>query len=416
MWGPIDLNLWERRRRGELANVRQAVENIIEAVRNRGDDALLELTERFDGVSLDSLKVCSEEIKAAYERVDESLVKALKEASDRIRRFHSLQYQKQNWLEEIEEGICLGVKLLPLDRVGAYVPGGRASYPSTALMCIIPAKVVGVSETVVCTPPPINPLTLVALDIAEVDEIYKIGGAQAIAAMAFGTKTIKAVRKVVGPGNVYVTEAKMLLRDRVEIDFPAGPSEAVIIADDSANPSFVASDIVAQAEHGPHSFCLLITNDEDFAKRVGEFVDKYASCSPRKVILESSLKNVGYILVDNMEKAVEICNCIAPEHISIQCKQYEEVLALVRNAGSIFIGSYSPIAAGDYASGTNHVLPTSGYANLYSGLDIRHFCKATSVQQLSKDGLRKLEPTIVKLASAEGLFGHAQSIQIRLDH
>ncbi|MCU0861813.1 MAG: histidinol dehydrogenase [Methanomassiliicoccales archaeon] len=414
MWGPLDVDVWAERRKGELRNVRQAVEGIIEAVRLRGDEALLELTKKFDKVSLSSVRVSEEEIEAAYEEVDISLVRALRDAAERISRFHELQRLRQNWMEELYPGVSLGVRLLPLERVGAYVPGGKASYPSTALMCIVPAKVAGVEEVAVCTPPPVDPLTLVALDVAGADEVFSVGGAQAVAALALGTESVRPVVKVVGPGNVYVTEAKLLLKDKVDIDFPAGPSEVLIIADSSARAEFVAADILAQAEHGPHSPCLLVTDDASLAERVGELVEEGARGSPRRAIIESSLVNVGYVLVPGMGEAAEVCNRLAPEHLSVQCGDPEGVLEQVRSAGSIFLGPYSPVAAGDYASGTNHVLPTAGYARLYSGLDVRHFCKATSVQRLTREGLGSLAPTIERLAKAEGLVEHARSVEVRL--
>lgn len=414
MWRPLDVDGWVEKRRGDLRNVRQPVLDIIEMVRLRGDEALLELTERFDKISLVSIRISEEEVEAAYEQVDIALVRALRDSAERIERFHRMQLEKQCWMEEVEPGVLLGMRLLPLERVGAYIPGGRASYPSTALMCVLPAKVAGVGEVVACTPPPVNPLTLVAMDMAGADEIYSVGGAQAIAAMAFGTASIRSVGKIVGPGNIYVTEAKLLLRDLVDIDFPAGPSEVLIIADDSAKPEFVAADILAQAEHDPHSPCLLVTDDEPLALRVGELVREGAAISPRKGIIEMSLGNAGYVLVDGMEAAVEVCNRIAPEHLSIQCREPLSVLEGVRSAGSIFLGPYSAVAAGDYASGTNHVLPTAGYAHIYSGLDVRHFCKSTSVQMLSQEGLRSLAPTIQTLANAEGLVEHARSVDIRL--
>ncbi|HUL39337.1 MAG TPA: histidinol dehydrogenase [Methanomassiliicoccales archaeon] len=415
MWQPLDVDSWVERRRGELNDVQPSVRGIIEAVRAGGDAALFDLTEKFDGTRLSSLRASEEEIDAAYEMVDPSLVKELRRAADNIERFHRMQFDAQNWVSEVEPGIVLGVKLLPMRRVGAYVPGGRASYPSTALMCVIPAKVAGVEEVAVCTPPPTNPLTLVALDIAGADEVFLLGGAQAVAAMALGTSTIRKVDKVVGPGNVYVTEAKLQLRDQVEIDFPAGPSEVLVIADGTAYPRFVAADILAQAEHDPNSSCVLVTTSPPLAAKVGEELESGSAASPRRNIIQRSLRNSGYVLVDDLKQAAEVSDRVAPEHLSIQTEDPFLVLEMIHSAGSVFLGPFSPVAAGDYASGTNHVLPTAGYPRTLSGLDVRHFCKATSIQKLDKGGLEKLAPVIESLAKAEGLVEHSRSVRVRLE-
>ncbi len=415
MWQPLDVDSWTERRRGELKDVQEPVREIIENVRTRGDDALFELTERFDKVRPSSLRISEEEIEAAYEQVEPSLVKELRTAAANIERFHRMQLEAGNWTKEVEPGIILGVRLLPMRRVGAYVPGGRASYPSTALMCVIPAKVAGVEEVVVCTPPPASPLTLVALDIARADEVYQLGGAQAVAAMALGTTTIRKVDKVVGPGNIYVTEAKLQLRGQVEIDFPAGPSEVLVIADDSANPKFIAADILAQAEHDPSSSCILVTTSKELADKVGKEVERRISASPRKGIIERSLRNAGYVMVKDAEEAASVSDRIAPEHLSIQTRDPMAIFDIIHSAGSVFLGPFTPVAAGDYASGTNHVLPTAGYPSILSGLDVRHFCKATSVQRLDERGLERLAPTIERLANAEGLVEHARSVRVRLE-
>jgi histidinol dehydrogenase len=324
-----------------------------------------------------------------------------------------LQVPEDLWLKEIEPGITVGVKSTSLERVGCYIPGGKASYPSTALMCVIVAKVAGVEEVICCTPPPINPLTLVALDIAGADEIYKVGGAHAIAAMALGTESIEPVQKIVGPGNVYVTAAKMLLKKSVEIDFPAGPSEIGVLADETANAEFIAADMLAQAEHDPSSACLLVSTDPELPKAVWAFMEKQMKNAPRKEIMTAALKNSGYIVEEDIEVAAEIMNGIAPEHLSIQVRDPLDVLSKITNAGSIFIGPYTPIAAGDYASGTNHVLPTAGHAATTSGLNVAHFRKSSTVQIISKDGLSVLAPTITAIAKAEGLHAHSDSVKIR---
>ena len=391
----------------------ETARNIIADVQKDGDKAIKAYTEKFDKIKLDRLQVSREEIEDAYEKVDPELVEELENAAYNIERFHKMQLPQDLWLSEVEPGITLGVKSTPLERVGCYIPGGRASYPSTALMCVIPARVAGVDEVICCTPAPINPVTLVALDIAGVDEIYSIGGIQAIAGMALGTESIEPVQKIVGPGNVFVTAAKTLLRGKIEIDFPAGPSEAGILADDSCDPAFVASDLVAQAEHDPMSAFILITDSEDVAKAVDKEIEKQVKDAPRKEIIMAAMKNSGYIVADDMDLAIEMMNEVAPEHLCIQTKDVMDTLSKVRNAGSIFVGRYTPIAAGDYASGTNHVLPTACGAKLYSGLNVAHFRKTSTVQMLTKDGLDIISPTIRKISKAEGLFAHCNSVDVR---
>ncbi len=391
----------------------ETARNIIADVQKDGDKAIKAYTEKFDKIKLDRLQVSREEIEEAYEKVDPELVEELENAAYNIERFHKMQLPQDLWLSEVEPGITLGVKSTPLERVGCYIPGGRASYPSTALMCVIPARVAGVDEVICCTPAPVNPVTLVALDIAGVDEIYTIGGIQAIAGMALGTESIEPVQKIVGPGNVFVTAAKTLLRGKIEIDFPAGPSEAGILADDSCDPAFVASDLVAQAEHDPMSAFILITDSEDVAKAVDKEIEKQVKDAPRKEIIAAAMKNSGYIVADDMDLAIEMMNEVAPEHLCIQTKDVMDTLSKVRNAGSIFVGRYTPIAAGDYASGTNHVLPTACGAKLYSGLNVAHFRKTSTVQMLTKDGLDIIAPTIRKISKAEGLFAHCNSVDVR---
>ena len=414
MWSAVDVETWVLRRTSRLDEVQGTVQEIIGKVRTDGDAALIELAEKFDKVHLDTLAVDEDTRQAAYEQVDARVTECLVEAEERISRFHELQKPRGLWLSEIEPGITLGVKTTPLSRVGAYVPGGRAAYPSTALMCTVPARIAGVPEICCCSPPPIQPLTLVALDIAGVSEIYQCGGAQAIAAMALGTDSIEPVEKIVGPGNVYVTAAKMMLREYAEIDFPAGPSEIAVIADESAVPAYVAADILAQAEHDPHAACVLITTSAKLADQVGTEIRKQAEHAPRKEIMVQALKNSGFITVGDLDEAVAISNAVAPEHLSIQVADPLPVLGGVRNAGAIFVGPYTPVACGDYASGTNHVLPTAGYARQYSGLDVHHFCKTSSVQYLTRDGLESIGDIIETLATAEGLAAHAGSVGVRL--
>jgi histidinol dehydrogenase len=322
-------------------------------------------------------------------------------------------------MTEIAPGVSVGQKVVPLDSVGAYVPGGRASYPSSALMNVIPAKVAGVSRIVVCTPPKLDgsvtPLTIVAADMAGADEIYKLGGAQAIAAMGLGTESLERVQKIVGPGNVYVTAAKMLLRGSVEIDFPAGPSEVLILADRTADPGVIAADMIAQGEHDPKSISVLVALDDLLASAVIEELSIQAAGAARREIVEQSLDHSAVLVANDMDEALDFCNAFAPEHLEIITKDPMDVLRYIRNAGSVFLGKFTPVAAGDYASGTNHVLPTSGYARVFSGLNVDHFTKKISVQMITDDGLLGLEDTITTLAEAEGLKAHAESVRRRLE-
>ncbi len=413
MWQQVSEDFWKENRESKVGQVEDTVREIVDMVRKDGDQALRDLAKKFDKVELKGLMVTREEIEEAYEEVDPEVVEELENAAYNIQRFHEMQMPPGLWTREVEPGVTLGVKSTPLQRVGCYIPGGRASYPSTVLMTAIPAKVAGVNEVVMFTPAPINPLTLVAADVAGVDEIYKSGGAQAVAAMALGTETIEKVQKIVGPGNVFVTGAKMMLRNEVEIDFPAGPSEAGVLADESAVPEFVAADLIAQAEHDPSSASILVTCDPAMAEEVGRIMDEMVADAPRREIIEKALVNSGYILADSMDEAIEIMNEIAPEHLSIQVKDPMDVLSKVTNAGSIFVGPYTPIAAGDYASGTNHVLPTSGYAKACSGLNVSHFMKTSTVQMLTKEGLASIANTIEVLATAEGLHAHCESVRVR---
>ena len=413
MWKALDIETWIAGRRSDLDRVKGSVSEIIGRVRAEGDDALIDLTKKFDGIDLAEIAVSDEEREAAYDQVDAELVESLVQAEVRISRFHELQRGRDLWLQEMEPGITLGVKTTPLSRVGAYVPGGRAAYPSTALMCTIPAVVAGVGEICCCTPPPINPITLVALDIAGVDEIYRVGGAQAIAAMAIGTETIPRVEKIVGPGNVFVTAAKMLLRDEVEIDFPAGPSEIAVLADSTANPRFIAADILAQAEHDPSAACVLVTTDAALADAVGDEVKRMVAGADRREIIEKALDHSGYIVAGDLDEAVATVNGIAPEHLSVQVADPLGILTRFRSAGSIFVGPYAAVACGDYASGTNHVLPTAGYARLYSGLDVNHFCRRSTVQVITREGLEAIGDVVETIADAEGLHAHAESVRVR---
>ncbi|MDD4300193.1 MAG: histidinol dehydrogenase [Methanomicrobium sp.] len=409
----LDVRTWVANRRTGISGVSESVSAIIENVRKNGDAALFEYAKKFDNIELESLRVSEDEIEDSYENVDTKIVECLIEAEARITEFHEYQKKDDLWLRQVCPGVTLGVKTTPLKRAGCYIPGGRASYPSTALMTAVPARVAGVSEICGCTPPPANPLTIAAFDIAGVSEIYRVGGAQAIAAMALGTESIKPVDKIAGPGNVYVTAAKMLLREYAEIDFPAGPSEIGIIADSSANPAFIAADILAQAEHDPNSACILVATKKSIADKVSEELKKQIVTAQRREIIDKALLNSGYAIADSVEDAVLIMDEIAPEHLSIQVYDPLLVLNMVRNAGSIFVGPYAPVALGDYASGTNHVLPTAGYSKIYSGLNVSHFTKTSTVQIIDRDGIDEIGDIAQTLADAEGLYAHAESVRIR---
>jgi len=404
-------------RETEIAKVKPAVSSILEDVKARGDTALIEYTQRFDNASLSAIEVEGDAISGAFEEVDSKILWHLETAADNIRRFHEAQIEPELWLSEITPGISLGQKTTPLDCIGAYVPGGKAAYPSTALMTIIPAKVASVPEAVICTPPMpggdggVNPLTLAAAAIAGADRVFAVGGAQAIAAMAYGTGTVPAVDRIVGPGNVYVTAAKMLVPTR--IDFPAGPSEVLIIADESANPDFIAADMVAQAEHDPDAVSILATTSEMVADEAFELVRSRSRDAVRSEIIETSLEHGAILVFDSIDECIRFSNTFAPEHLEIMVKNPLDVLNRVYNAGSIFVGDYAPVPAGDYASGTNHVLPTAGHAWTYSGLNVGYFTKKSSIQIISKEGLSQIRDTVVAIADEEGLSAHADAVKAR---
>lgn len=401
-----------KRSRADLKKVIPQVEEIVRDVRERGDAALREYTKKFDGVELEDFRVSAEEFKEARSNAETKVVKALKKAKENLEEFHSRQLKK-DWFYK-KNGARLGQIFRPIEKVGCYIPGGRAAYPSTVLMTVIPARVAGV-EKVICTTPPrrdgkANQTVLVACDIAGVDEVYKVGGPQGIAAMAYGTESIPKVDKIIGPGNIYVLAAKKLVSDDVAIEFPAGPSEVLIIADSSADPTFVALDMIAQAEHDPQASSILITPSTTLAEKVRDIIEKEA----KRPEAAESLENNGAILItETLEDAVRFSNEYSPEHLQI-LTQNNEILAKVVNAGSIFIGNYTPVACGDYASGTNHVLPTGGFARVYSGLNVYDFLKIISVQEFSEKGLKKLAETIITLAEAEGLHAHAESVRRRV--
>jgi histidinol dehydrogenase len=408
------------RGKSDLSTI-SSVKTIIDDVKEKGDKALLQYTDKFDKVRFppSKIKVDEKEIKEAYKKLEESQLSALKKAAADIAVFHKEQLRDE-WTMEIAEGVTVGQVMRPLSSVGVYVPGGRASYPSSVLMCAIPARVAGVEKIIMCSPPGkggvVNAALLVAADIAGVEEIYRVGGAQAIAAMAYGTETVAKVDKIVGPGNVFVTAAKLEVNKDVAIDVPAGPSEVLIIADESGNASFIASDLLAQAEHDPQSWAILLTTSESLALAVKKELNKQMKSLSRTEVIQSSIQKGGLIVVvRNIEEAVECANLIAPEHLQIQSKAPIEVLSKISNAGAIFLGNYSPVAFGDYSSGLNHVLPTGGYARIYSGLSTLDFVKTMNFLQCSKEGYRKLKKTAVSLARMEGFDGHAKSVSIRED-
>ncbi|AKB12852.1 histidinol dehydrogenase [Methanosarcina thermophila MST-A1] len=403
-----------------LEDVEKMVSAVLLDVRTKGDAALREYTAKFDKVELENFEVSEEEFEKALSSISPELLNHLKSAAENIRAFHEAQLPETTWFMELKPGIVLGQKATPLESVGAYAPGGRASYPSTVLMTVIPARVAGVEQVIVCTPPrqdgSIHPLTLTAAKIAGADKVFKLGGVQAIGAMAYGTETVPKVDKIVGPGNVFVTSAKMQIRGVAEIDFPAGPSEVLIIADESADAVMVASDIIAQAEHDPSAVSILITCSDTLAEGVKREVLAQAEQAARSSIVKASLENAAILTADSLEQCIDFSNRFAPEHLEIMVSEPDFVLDKIKNAGSIFIGNYAPVPVGDYASGTNHVLPTSGYAKLYSGLNINHFIKYSSIQKISKSGLESLKETIIALAEEEGLQAHADAIRTRFGY
>jgi histidinol dehydrogenase len=413
------LNQVLNRGKSDISSIESSVKTIINDVKEQGDKALLQYTEKFDKVLLPAskLKVDEREIKESYKKLKKNQISALRKAADNIASFHKKQLRAK-WTMQIAEGVTLGQVTRPLSSVGVYVPGGKAAYPSSVLMCAIPAKVAGVKKVIVCSPPgksgDVNPALLVAAEIAGVSEVYRVGGAQAIAAMAYGTGIVPKVDKIVGPGNVFVTAAKLEVSKDVAIDVPAGPSEVLIIADETGIASFIASDLLGQAEHDPQAWAILLTSSEALASAVKEQVYMQMASLSRTEIITSSIQKRGLIvIVRNIEEAIEIANMIAPEHLQIQTKNPTKVLSKIRNAGAIFLGDYSPVAFGDYSSGLNHVLPTAGYAKIYSGLSSLDFVKTMNFLQCSKEGYLNLKETTVTLAEMEGFDAHAKSVIIR---
>ena len=397
------------------------VAEMIAEVREKKDEAVFRYTKQFDEaiVTADNIKVTDEEIQKAYEQVDETLLAVIRKAKENIRIYHEKQKQ-YSWFDSDESGILLGQKVTPLEKVGVYVPGGKAVYPSSVLMNVIPAKTAGVKRIIMCTPPSkdgsVYASTLVAAKEAGVDEIYKAGGAQAVAAMAFGTESIPKVDKIVGPGNIYVALANKAVFGYVSIDSIAGPSEVLVLADETANPRFAAADLLSQAEHDELASAILITTSKKLAEKVSEEIDKFTKTLSRKEIILKSLENYGYILVaDSMEEAIAAANDIASEHLEIMTKNPYEVMTKIRNAGAIFIGEYSSEPLGDYFAGPNHVLPTNGTAKFFSPLGVDDFIKKSSIISYSKEALKDVYPDIVQFAECEKLTAHANSIRVRFE-
>lgn len=401
------------------ANVEETVAEIIENVKTNGDKALFEYCEKFDGVTLSSLVVTEEEIDKAFETVEPEFIAVLEEAAENIRKFHSAQV-RNSFIINDKNGVVMGQKIIPLDRVGLYVPGGTAAYPSTVLMDSIPAKIAGCPELFMVTPPSkdgsVRPEILAAAKIAGVDKIYKIGGAQAVAALAYGTETVKKVDKIVGPGNAFVAEAKKQVFGRVAIDMIAGPSEILIVADGSCNPKFVAADMLSQAEHDKNATAVLVTDDGDFAKKVSEQLELQIPALPRAEIARASIDNNGKIIVaENLLSAIDIANEIAPEHLELCVDNPFDYLDRIRHAGSIFMGKNCPEALGDYFAGPNHTLPTSGTAKFSSPLSVDDFVKKSQYTYFTADALEKVADKVALFAEKEGLSAHARSATVRFE-
>ncbi len=399
----------------------ETVQEIVNQVKEKKDEAVFAYTKQFDGASINAgnVKVTEAEIKEAMEAVEPELLKIMKKAMDNIRDYHQMQVRR-SWFDTKQNGVILGQKVTALESVGVYVPGGKAAYPSSVLMNIIPAEVAGVERIIMVTPPgkdgKVNPVTLTAACLAGATEVYKVGGAQAVAALAFGTQSIPRVNKIVGPGNIFVALAKKAVYGHVSIDSIAGPSEILILADETANPRFVAADLLSQAEHDELASAILVTTSRKLAEKVSAEVDRFVEQLSRKEILEKSLENFGYILVaSSMDEAVETANAIASEHLEIVTKDPFAVMTRIRNAGAIFIGEYSSEPLGDYFAGPNHVLPTNGTAKFFSPLGVDDFIKKSSIVYYTREALEPVHKDIIAFAKAERLTAHANSIQVRFE-
>ncbi|MBO5291718.1 MAG: histidinol dehydrogenase [Lachnospiraceae bacterium] len=410
-----------KRSPNQYGQYESTVAEIIAAVREKRDEAIFAYTEQFDHcrISADTIRVTKEEIEEAYTQVDAEFVEVMKRSRENIRVYHEKQL-RNSWFDAKEDGTILGQKITPIEKVGVYVPGGKAAYPSSVMMNVIPARVAGVSRIVMTTPPGrdgrINPGTLVAADIAGVDEIYKTGGAQAIAALAFGTQSIPKVDKIVGPGNIFVALAKKAVYGHVSIDSIAGPSEILVLADETANPRYVAADLLSQAEHDELASAILITTSRELAEKVSAEIDGFLQELSRADIIRKSLENYGYILIaENLEEAIECANEVASEHMEILTRDPFAVMTKIKNAGAIFLGEYSSEPLGDYYAGPNHVLPTNGTARFFSPLNVDDFCKKSSIISYSREALERAHEDIELFAKKEGLTAHANSIHVRFE-
>lgn len=401
------------------ASIDEVVLSMIAEVRSKGDAALFAYTEQFDQVRLDHLLVSQEEWEEAMAAIDLEFMQSIQKAHDKIEKFHKLQ-KERSWMLDDEPGILLGQKVTAIDRVGIYVPGGKAAYPSTVLMNAVPAKIAGVSKIVITTPPQadgkINPYILAAAKIAGVETVYKVGGAQAIAALAYGTETITKVNKIVGPGNAYVASAKKWVFGEVAIDMIAGPSEICVMADQATNPVYAAADLLSQAEHDERAQAICVTTSKQFAETLKEEIYQQTELAERKAIIQSSIEDYGRIvLVNSLEEMYDFVNLLAPEHLQIMLENPLEHLGNIQHAGAIFLGEYAPEALGDYIAGPNHTLPTSGTAVFSSPLGVYDFMKKSSVIYYSKEALSEIGEDVMRIANAEGLFAHANSIKKRMD-
>ncbi len=402
----------------DFSGLRNNVISILDRVRAEGDRALKDYTLAFDQVELQEIRLPVEEIRDSGQQISESLKDAIAVAQSNIERFHKSQ-KPEDLVINTMPGVECRLKYLPIENVGLYIPGGTAPLLSTVLMLGIPARIAGCQEIILCTPPKadgnVHPAILYCASILGIEKIYPVGGAQAIAAMAYGTESIPKMDKIFGPGNQFVTIAKQLVSlEDVAIDMPAGPSEVAVIADHSADPAFIAADLLSQAEHGTDSQVILVATREKIITKVRAELDKQLATLPRKEIAEAALRNSRMIVMDDMENILDMINSYAPEHLIIQCRDYEEVGSRIRNAGSVFLGPNTPESAGDYASGTNHTLPTGGYARAYSGIGLESFMKRISYQEISEDGLTNLGPTIKIMAEEEELMAHSLAVDIRL--
>jgi histidinol dehydrogenase len=405
----------------DISSVFEETRGIVEDVRRNGNEVILRHYKKHkEDISIADLEATADEIALAYKKINPHVVECLKKAAENITRFHSAQLEREMWSIEVQKGILAGRITRAMDIVGCYIPGGRAVYPSSILMTVLPARIAGVKDVIAITPPEkgmtVNPAILVAADIAGCTRVFKVGGPWGVAGLAYGTETMPKVHKIVGPGNKYVTAAKMMVYGQVDIDSPAGPSESLILADESGNADFITVDFLSQAEHDPDSAAVLVTTSMELARKVCDNIVKEYETLPRKEIFESSLNRHSYVLVaKDMEQAIDFTNEYAAEHLQILTKDPFITLNVIRHAGSIFMGPYAPVPVGDYASGTNHVLPTGQCARMFSGLSVDDFIKKPTFQYLSKEGLEGLKDTVITLAEEEGLPLHARAVKARFE-